>query len=352
MKIALDAMGGDVAPAEPVAGALLAKRELGIEVVLVGVPEAIQRELKQRGASPDELEIVEASEVIEMGDSPVQAVRQKKHASMNIAMGLIRHREAEAVVSAGNTGAVMTSALLSFGRVKGVERPAIGAMAPFTEKGILILDVGANTDCKPNWLVQFAQMGSVYMEKVYGISRPRVGLLNIGEEDTKGNELTQDVYARLKETNLEFVGNVEPDRVHLGVADVLVTDGFTGNVAVKVTEGIADFIFTQLREAIMSRLQYKLAGAVLRPALMELNRKMDYGEYGGAPLLGVNGVVIVAHGRADAKAIRNGLRVAREAADSGMLEALRGTFRSSDRDGPEKKKEAAAIIPSRDETTA
>lgn len=352
MKIALDAMGGDLAPAEPIGGALLAKRELGIDVTLVGVPEAIHQELTKQGGSPNEIEIVEASEVIEMHDSPVQAVRQKKQASINVAMGLVKRGEAAAVVSAGNTGAVMASALLSLGRVKGVERPAIGAMAPFTETGILILDVGANADCKPNWLVQFAQMGSVYMEKVFGISRPRVGLLNIGEEDTKGNELTQDVYARLKETNIEFVGNVEPDRVHLGIADVLVTDGFTGNVAVKVTEGIADFIFTELREAMMSRFRYKLAAAVLRPALIELHRKMDYGEYGGAPLLGVNGVVIVAHGRTDAQAIRNGLRLAREAAGSGMLEALRGALQSPVRDGAGETKQTAAVTPSRGETTA
>lgn len=271
---------------------------------------------------------------------------------MNVAMGLIKRGEVDAVVSAGNTGAVMASALLSLGRVKGVERPALGAMAPFTEAGILLLDVGANIDCKPSWLVQFAQMGSVYVEKVLGVSRPRVGLLNIGEEDTKGNELTQEVYKLLLEADIEFVGNVEADRVPQGVADVLVTDGFTGNVAVKATEGVADFIFAQLQDALTSRLHYKLAAAVLRPALMEMRSKMDYGEYGGVPLLGVNGVIIVAHGRADAKAIRNGLRLAREAAKSGMLEALRGAIQSPDRHRAEETKEPAGATPSRGETTA
>lgn len=348
MIIALDAMGGDLAPAELVGGAVLAKREFGIDVALVGSPGAIREELSKLGETASAIEIVAATEVIQMDDSPVQAVRQKKQASINVAMGQLKAGSASAVVSAGNTGAVMASALLNLGRVKGVERPAIGAMAPFTEAGILVLDVGANIDCKPSWLVQFGQMGSVYMEKVFGIARPRVGLLNIGEEEAKGNELTQEVYLRLQESDLEFVGNVEADRVPSGVADVLVTDGFTGNVAVKVAEGVADFIFAQLREAMTRRLHYKAAAAVLRPALMELRRKMDYGEYGGAPLLGVNGVVIIAHGRADAQAIKNALRVAQEAASSGMLDALRGAVKSPDRDGT---KETAAAT-SRGETTA
>lgn len=349
MIVALDAMGGDLAPAETVAGALLAKRELGIDVALVGAPAALREELAKHGDTPAGIEIVEATEMVEMHEPPVQAVRQKKQASINIAMGLIKDGTADALLSAGNTGAVMAAALLKLGRVRGVERPAIGAMAQFTEKGILILDIGANVDCKPSWLVQFGQMGSVYMEKVFGIDRPRVGLLNIGEEDTKGNELSQEVYSRLRETDLNFVGNVEPDRVPLGVVDVLVTDGFTGNVAVKVTEGVADFIFSQLREALTSRLHYKLAGMVLKPALMEMRAKMDYGEYGGAPLLGVDGAVIVAHGRADAQAIKSGLLRAREVASSGMLDALRGALQPSARDGA---KRAAAATRSRDETRA
>jgi len=348
VTIALDAMGGDLAPQEPVAGALLARRELGIEVALVGPGDAIRSELARQGVPADEFEIVEATEVIAMEDSPAQAVRQKKDASINVAMGLIKDGRASAVVSAGNTGAVMASALLKLGRVRGVERPAIGAMAPYTETGILVLDVGANADCKASWLVQFAQMGSLYMEKVFGIAKPRVGLLNIGEEDTKGNELTQEVYGRLRETPIEFIGNVEPDRVHLVGIDVLVTDGFTGNVAVKVTEGAADFIFRELREAIMSRLHYKAAAAVLRPALMQMRSKMDSGEYGGAPLLGVDGVVIVSHGRADAAAIKNGLRLAQDAAESGMLDALRGTLESTRIAGANG---AAAVSPTPGETT-
>ena len=194
MIVAMDAMGGDLAPAETVAGALLAYRELGINVALVGAPAALRQELAKHGETPPGIEIVEATEVVEMDEPPAQAVRQKKQASINVAMGLIKDGSADALLSAGNTGAVMAAGLLKLGRVKGVERPAIGAMAPFTEKGILILDIGANVECKPSWLVQFGQMGSVYMEKVFGIDRPRVGLLNIGEEETKGNELSQEVY--------------------------------------------------------------------------------------------------------------------------------------------------------------
>jgi len=326
MIIALDAMGGDRAPSEPVAGALLAHRELGLQIALVGVPELVREELAHHGPTPSGIEVVAASEAIGMDEQPVQAVRQKKHASINVAMGLLKRGVAGAVVSAGNTGAVMASALLNLGRVPGIERPAIGTMAPYTGRGVLVLDVGANADCKPSYMVQFAKMGAVYMEHVFSIERPRVGLLNIGEEDSKGNELTQEVHALLKESNLHFVGNVEPDRVHLDPADVIVTDGFTGNVAVKTTEGVADFIFSQLRATITSKLQYRLAALVMRPALLAMRRRMDYGEYGGAPLLGVDGVVIVAHGRADKQAIRSALRNANGVATSGMLEALHRAF--------------------------
>lgn len=323
MIVALDAMGGDRAPREPVRGAVLAARELGLVVALVGEPKALRAELAQLGPTPAGIEIVPASEAIGMEEPPALAVRQKKDASINVAMEWVRQGRADAFVSAGNTGAVMASALLKLGRLPGIDRPAIGAMAPYSERGILVLDVGANAECKPSYLVQFAEMGSVYLSKVYGVPSPRVGLLNIGEETTKGNELTQEVYARLQAADLNFVGNVEPTRVHHDVADVIVTDGFTGNVAVKVAEGAADFIFSQLRATIMSRLTYRLGALLLRPAFQAMRRRMDYGEYGGAPLLGVNGVVIITHGRADAQAIKNALRLAKDAASSGMLDALR-----------------------------
>jgi len=326
MIIALDAMGGDRAPGEPVKGALLAHNEFDIQVALVGSPEIVREELAHHGAVPSGIEVVAASEAIAMDEQPVQAVRQKKDASINVALGLVKRGDADAFVSAGNTGAVMASALLNLGRVKGIERPALGTMTPYDSKSVLVLDVGANPDCRPSYLFQFAQMGAVYMEKVYGIENPRGGLLNIGEEAAKGNELTQAVHNLLAASTLSFVGNIEPHHVRFGLADVVVTDGFTGNIAVKATEGAAEFIFAQLKETMMSRLQYRLAGLVLRPALRQMQRRMDYGEYGGAPLLGVNGVVIVSHGRADANAAKNSLRTARDAVSAGMMDALRDAF--------------------------
>lgn len=327
MLIALDAMGGDRAPTETVLGALLACRELGLEVALAGPLGILDEELARYGPVPSGLERVPASQAIGMDEPPAQAVRQKKDASVNVAMDLVKRGVAAAVVSAGNTGAVMASALLNLGRVEGIDRPAIGVLVPYDQAAVLLLDVGANADCKPSYLVQFAQMGSVYMERVYGVQRPRVGLLNIGEEASKGNELSVQVHERLRQSDLNFVGNVEGRDIHRGLADVVVTDGFTGNVAVKTGEGMADLVYVELRRAIRSRLRYRLAAFLLRPALREVRRRLDYREHGGAPLLGVNGVVIIAHGRADASAIKNALRIAHEAASTGMLDALRSALK-------------------------
>lgn len=323
MLIALDAMGGDNAPAEIIAGALLARVELDVDIALVGAREVIEAELVRQGESTSTFEIIHASEAIGMDEHPAQAVRGKRDASINVAMSMVKRGVASAFVSAGNTGAVMASALMTLGRIQGIERPALGTVAPYSEAGVLVLDVGANADVKPNYLVQFAQMGSVYAERVLGIANPRVALLNIGGEDTKGSELVQDVYGRLGKAGVNFVGNIEGGEVHLGRADVIVTDGFTGNVAVKVTEGVSDFIFRELRTALTSKLQYKLAAMVLRPGLLKLRDRMDPGTYGGVPLLGVNGVVMIAHGNSDARAIKNCIRFAHEAASSGMLDSIR-----------------------------
>ena len=326
MLIALDAMGGDHAPAAIVAGALLARRELGIEIALVGDKQIVEAELARDAAAPSGIEVVHAAEAITMEEHPAQAVRVKRDASINVAMDLVKRGVAGACVSAGNTGAVMASALMTLGRIHGIERPALGTLAPYTPSGVLVLDVGANADVKPNYMVQFAHMGSLYAERVLGISNPRVALLNIGAAETKGSELVQDVFERLQKSGLNFVGNIEGGDVHKGTVDVVVTDGFTGNVAVKVTEGVADFIFRELRTTIYSKLQYKLAAAILRPALVKMREKMDPGTYGGVPLLGVNGVVTIAHGNSDARAIRNALRFASEGVSSGMLEAIRSTL--------------------------
>ena len=323
MLIALDAMGGDHAPAEIVAGALLARNELSIETALVGSKDIIEAELTRLGEQPASWEIVHATEAIGMDEHPAQAVRSKRDASINVGMDMVKRGVAGSFVSAGNTGAVMASALMTLGRIQGIERPALGTLAPFTERGVLVLDVGANADVKPSYMVQFAQMGSVYAERVMGIPNPRIALLNIGSEDTKGSELVQEVHVRLQHAGVNFVGNIEGGEVHHGNADVIVTDGFTGNVAVKVTEGVADFIFRELRSALTSKLRYKLAAMVLRPALLKMRDRMDPGTYGGVPLLGVNGFVLIAHGNSNARAVRNALRTASEGAQSGMLDSIR-----------------------------
>lgn len=316
-------MGGDHAPAEIIAGAILARTELNIDVALVGQKEVIEAELARQGETSAAFEIIHASEAIGMDEHPAQAVRTKRDASINVAMGMLKRGVAGAFVSAGNTGAVMASALVTLGRIQGIERPALGTVAPFSEAGILVLDVGANADVKPNYLVQFAQMGSVYAERVMGITNPRVALLNIGGEDTKGTELVQEVYARLGKAGVNFVGNIEGGEIHKNKTDVIVTDGFTGNVAVKLTEGVADFLFSELRSAFTSKLQYKLAALILKPGLLKLRDRMDPGTYGGVPLLGVNGVVMIAHGNSDARAIKNAIRFASSAASSGMLDSIR-----------------------------
>jgi glycerol-3-phosphate acyltransferase PlsX len=324
--IALDAMGGDHAPAEPVAGALSAREEHGVEVALVGPRELLEAELVRQGVPASSMQIVHAGEVIGMDEPPAQAVRAKRDSSINVAMNLVKRGVAGGFVSAGNTGAAMASALVTLGRIQGIERPALGTIAPFSEQGVLVLDVGANADVKPSYLVQFAQMGSVYAERVMGIANPRVGLLNIGSEEGKGSEFVQDVFERLKGAGVNFVGNIEGGEVHRNRADVVVTDGFTGNVAVKVTEGVADFIFQELRTALTAKLRYKLAALVLRPGLIALRDRMDPGTYGGAPLLGVNGFVLIAHGNSNARSIKNALRRAQDAAQSGMIDSIRSAL--------------------------
>lgn len=324
MLIALDAMGGDRAPREAVAGAVQAARQLDIDIALVGPRGALESELARHGSLPAGLQLAEASENVAMDESPAQTVRKKHDASINVAMRLLKDGEAEAVVAAGNTGAVVASALLNLGRLPGIARPAIGALFPSSEHGVLMLDAGANAECKPSYLVQFAYMGSAYMRSMFGIARPRVGLLNIGEEENKGDDLAREVHQKLKRTQLNFIGNVEGRDIAQGMVDIVVTDGFTGNVAMKISEASVDFVLSRLRQLLTSKLQYKLATLALRQAFYDMRRHFDYSEYGGVPLLGVKGVVIVAHGRSDANAFKNALRTAQEALAAGVLEALSG----------------------------
>lgn len=316
-RIAVDAMGGDHAPAAVIAGAVAAARAYGIPVTLTGPEEAVSRGLAEHGPPPPDLEIVYASDVIGMAEHVSAGTRHRRDSSIAVGVGLVKAGEAAAFFSAGNTAAVMSLATLMLGRQSGIERPALSTVFPCVTGRFLLLDVGANADARPQQLVQFAEIGRAYAERVLQIANPRVGLLNIGEEPGKGNDLARAVHERLSERpDLHFIGNVEGKDLPRGLADVVVTDGFSGNVALKTAEGTAEFILREIRGALTSRLRYKLAALVLRPALLGLRQRIDYAEYGGAPLLGLNGLVLIGHGRSDARAIRAAVRVAAETAEA------------------------------------
>ena len=341
MRVALDAMGGDAAPEVTVAGAVEAARA-GTTVLLVGRTADVRAELaKHPGVDALPLEVVDAPEVVEMHEHPANAVRQKRDSSIVVATRLLKEGRADALYSAGNSGAVMTAALFILGRLEGVHRPAIGAVLPLLEQRCLLLDIGANADCDANNLLQFAQMGSAYMQYMENVARPRVGLVSNGEEETKGNALVQAAHPLLKASGLRFVGNVEGKDVTAGAADVAVCDGFTGNVMLKLAEGLQQMIFQLIRGAVKSKLQYQLAGAVLRPALRTAGKKLDFTEYGGAPLIGVCGAVYIGHGRSNAKAITNGIRVAAEAAAVDVVGKIQAGLIEIAAAGPSVSSEAA-----------
>jgi glycerol-3-phosphate acyltransferase PlsX len=313
ITIALDAMGGDHAPRAEVEGAILAVRELGDKVVLVGIEEKVRQELnrhRHRGAA---IEIVNATEVVTMQDSPSHAFRRKKDSSLHVATRLVRDGKADALVSAGNTGAVMTVARFVLGTLPSVDRPALAAAFPnMKDKVTVILDVGANVDSKPEQIVQFAVMGEIYYRTIWGTRKPRVALLSIGEEEMKGNELTREASNRLKQAPINFTGNVEGRDVFRGDVDVIVCDGFIGNVALKISEGLVEHIGGMLKKAIKSSLTSQLGYALSKRAFDDFRKRTDYSEYGGAPLLGVRGVTVIGHGRSNPNAIKNAIRVASE----------------------------------------
>lgn len=328
MKIALDAMGSDRSPQVEVEGAILAVRELGVEVILVGDEASLKTEIQRHHAERLPLAVVHAPQKIEMHESPSQVVRKKKDSSISVATTLVKEGKAAAVVSAGHTGATMAAALFILSPIEGVERPAIATILP-TLKGIaLLLDVGANVDCKPRHLVQFAIMGHVYAQRVLGLSQPKIGLLSIGEEDSKGNLLTKETFGYLKQLPLNFVGNVEGRDVYTGVADVVVCDGFIGNVALKISEGVAETIGKLLKREIAASPLGKIGYFLLKPAFESFKRKVDYAEYGGAPLLGVNGVCIICHGRSTPKAIKNAIAMAKEFSQSQVLQHIQKDIES------------------------
>ena len=311
IRVALDAMGGDRGPEVTVEGAVIAARELGSTVILVGDEHVLQGHLARHDVRGLGLSIRHAPEAVEMNESPMTALRRKKHSSIRVGLDLVKRGDAEAFVSAGNTGAVMATALVVLGPLPGVERPAIAVVLPTLTHRAVLLDVGANVYCKARHLLQFAIMGNVYARDILGQPRPRVGLLSIGEEEIKGNELTREAFKEMEdEPSLNFIGNVEGRDVFSGTADVIVCDGFTGNVALKISEGLADTMFHLLREELKKDLRGRAGSFLLIPAFRRFKRRIDSSEFGGAPLLGVNGVCMISHGRSTDKAIRNAIRAA------------------------------------------
>jgi glycerol-3-phosphate acyltransferase PlsX len=312
VRIALDAMGGDHAPREIVKGALLAAAEYPVEVILVGKEEVLRDHLSDLGGTnAKKIEIVDAREVVEMDDTALAPLRKKRNSSIRVAANLVAEGRAGAFVSAGNTGATWTSARVVMGMIEGVSRPALAAILPNINGHTLLLDVGANVDAKPNHLREFAVMGHFYAQMVFGIEAPRVGLLSIGEEEGKGNELTKETYRVMKETGLNFIGNAEGRDVYNGNADVVVCDGFIGNVVLKASEALGEMVSKLLREEMTRSFPRKIGAVLAKGGFDGLKKRMDYSEYGGAPLLGVKGGCIVCHGRSNAKAIKNAIRVAR-----------------------------------------
>jgi glycerol-3-phosphate acyltransferase PlsX len=318
-RIALDAMGGDHAPDEIIAGAIRASEELDVEVLLVGDRAQIETYLKQHPASPQNLEIVDAEGVISMDEEPLTALRRKPKASINVAMELVKKNRADAVVSAGHSGAAMAAALLRLGRLKGIDRPAIGTVFPtlLADKSVIVLDVGANVDCKPKYLEQFALMGTVYSKYVMGTEDPKVGLLNIGEEPTKGNDLALQAYERLEANpHIPFIGNAEGRDVLSGNFDVIVCDGFVGNVVLKFAEAVGEIVLSIMKEELPQGWRGMLGTAILKPNLKNLKQRIDHAEHGGALLFGVDGICIISHGSSRAPSIFNAVRLAKEAFDN------------------------------------
>ena len=319
MKIAVDAMGGDYAPQRVVEGACEAARRFGIEILLVGDEAAVRAELERRGTPGLPLEVVHASETVRMDEPPAEALRRKKDSSIRVGVELVKEGAADGFLSAGNTGAVMAAARFVLRPVPGVDRPAIATVLPTIRGTSLMLDVGANVDSKAHHLIQFAIMGELYARHVLGKEQPAVGLLNIGAEDVKGNELTKEVLKALRSLPIRFVGNIEGRDVYNGSVDVVVCDGFVGNIALKISEGVAAVMGKVLRQEIESLGWRRIGYVVLNPAFRRFRKRFDYAEYGGAPLLGVNGNIIISHGGSTVKALMNGIRTAAECASQGIL---------------------------------
>jgi glycerol-3-phosphate acyltransferase PlsX len=326
MNIAVDAMGGDHAPDVVVDGAVQAARDLGLEITLVGQRAVVQAELNKYDTTGLRLTLQHASEVVAMDEhDPAMAIKSQKDSSLVVGMEMVKRQEADAFFSAGHSGGALAAALFRVGRIRGIRRPALSTVFPSqTPQGhCFLLDIGANAECKPEYLVQFAVMGSAYAERVLGVPNPRVAIVSNGEEEGKGNQLVQDTVPLLKASPINFVGNAEGKDIPRGVADVVVTDGFTGNVIIKLSEGVAKMLLDILKTEITSGSVTKVGGLLAKPAFDAVRRRLDYREYGGAPLLGVDGVIIVGHGRSDAWAVRNGIRTAAQTVENGVIDAIK-----------------------------
>lgn len=323
MIIALDAMGGDYAPAVTIEGAVeIVKERSDIDVILIGDESTIKKELENKTYPVDRISLKHASQVVNMDESPVIAVRKKKDSSIRRGIELIKKGEADGFVSAGHSGAVMATALLILGTSKYVDRPAIAATMPTLKNPFLLIDAGANTYCKPENLLQFALMGNIYCKLIFNRQQPRIALISTGEEDTKGNELTKEAFKLLRESNLNFVGNVDGKDIFTGEYDVIVCDGFTGNIILKTSEGLADALIKMLKREVAKLTAGRIGYLLIKPALKNFKKKTDYDEYGGAPLLGINGTCIISHGRSTSKAIRNAIKVAAEFAEKKLSDKI------------------------------
>ena len=326
MKIAVDAMGGDHGPTVVVEGAVAAVKEFGTAVILVGDSSAIELEVARLGAAGAGIEIRHASQVVGMAESPSHALRRKRDSSLRVSAELVRDGKASAFVSAGNTGAAMAISMFVIGVLRGVDRPAIAAVLPNLRKFTVLLDVGANVDPKPWHMFQFAVMGHVYARDILSLESPRVGLLSVGEEEGKGNDLTREVYEQLKDSSLNFIGNVEGRDIYNGHCDVVVTDGFTGNVALKISESLAEMLGAMIKEELTRDLRSKVGATLAMPAFRRFRKRVDYTEMGGAPLLGIDGASVICHGSSPPKAIKNAVRVAAEWAKAGLNEHIKAAL--------------------------
>lgn len=323
MKIAIDGMGGDYSPSAIVQGSVMAVKEFDVELIITGPEDIIGKELEKYDYPKEKITVLNATQVVTTNEPPVMAIRKKKDSSLYKALELVKKGEASGVVSAGSTGAFMAGALFIVGRIKGIDRPALAPIMPGKNGPFMIIDCGANAECKPANLLQFAIMGKVFFQNFMAIDNPSIGLVNIGAEEEKGNELTKASYQLLKNSSLNFAGNVEPREVSNGDVNILVCDGFVGNTILKMYEGVASNIFSMLKEEIMSSSISKIGGILLKPVFKRFKKKFDYKEYGGAAFLGVKGVCIKAHGSSDGKAVKNAIRQAKKACDNELVDKIK-----------------------------